>query len=308
MAALAGVLRAADQSLGKLEVPLLLTLDESHGHETVGYSAVTTKPQSRDIEIHVASDRRLGRDVGRIQEVQPNFILVVGWSRLVGPDLLDLPSMIHGMRTRHGPGHGALGMHPSLLPIGRGRAPIPWTVLYRLRTTGLTVFRLEEGPDEGEIVDQLPFRVGMRPTSSDLFRRFLRYHELAGYRLGMRMAAGRVLSTPQDEAVAVYWPKRVPADSVLDFRRTAADLEVLIRAQTDPYPNAYCECRSGRLAITRADVRRLPTRTPPGNIVAVTRKGDPVVACGEDALVLRDWAWLVHPAPGWSQGASLLEH
>lgn len=308
LAALRGLLRAADQSGGELEVPLVLTLDERHRDDTVGYSSLGVDLTSRNTEVRVASDRRLERDVSHLRRLDPNFILVVGWSRLVGPTLLDLPSVVRGSRTRHGPKHGAIGMHPSLLPTGRGRAPIPWTVLHRLRTTGLTVFRLEEGPDEGEIIDQLPFTTGMRPTASGLFRRFLRSHEVAGYRLGTRMVAGRVISTPQDDSIATYWPKRVPLDSVLDFTRAASDLELLVRAQTDPYPNAYCECRSGTLSVTSVSLARAPMTSSPGDVVAVTRKGYPVVACGEAALTFRDWKWSVHPAPDWIPGVPLLEH
>ena len=44
-------------------------------------------------------------------------------------------------------------MHPSPLPIGRGRAPIPNTILKRLKDASF--FILNENVDSGDIIDQI---------------------------------------------------------------------------------------------------------------------------------------------------------
>ena len=38
-------------------------------------------------------------------------------------------------------------MHPTLLPVGRGRAAIPWAIIKGLDKTGVTMFKLDEGVD-----------------------------------------------------------------------------------------------------------------------------------------------------------------
>jgi methionyl-tRNA formyltransferase len=57
---------------------------------------------------------------------QIDWLLIIGWSQIARRELLETPAC------------GCLGMHPSLLPIGRGRAAIPWAILKGLDQTGVT--------------------------------------------------------------------------------------------------------------------------------------------------------------------------
>ena len=52
------------------------------------------------------------------------------------------------------PNIGVFGSHPTLLPKYRGRAPIPWTIIKGLKKSGLTFFWIDEGVDNGDILDQ----------------------------------------------------------------------------------------------------------------------------------------------------------
>ena len=55
--------------------------------------------------------------VNAIRKLEPELILVVGWSQLVHDSFIALASK------------GVFGMHPTLLPRHRGRAPVPWAIL-----------------------------------------------------------------------------------------------------------------------------------------------------------------------------------
>ena len=51
---------------------------------------------------------------------------------------------------------GVFGMHPTLLPRHRGRAPIPWAILCGLARTGVTLFEIVDSTaDSGAIVGQV---------------------------------------------------------------------------------------------------------------------------------------------------------
>lgn len=321
MGALEGLLAAAEELGGGLVVPLALTLPRRHAQGTVGF--LDSVPTSAFVgEARPASDARLLAETDAIRDAEPDFLLVIGWSWLIPDEVLDLPAVVAGHGDRHGPGHGVVGMHPSMLPEGRGRAPIPWTVVKGLRRSALSVFRLERRADAGGIVLQLPFDVGPRDTSSALFTRVRSLHAVAGYRLGHLIAAGAVPATPQDESKVTEWKQRRPADSEMDFELLADEVDALVRAQTSPYPPAFVRCRSGRLVVHRstplyreaivalvgaeaeAEVARQPV---PGRVVAVTEHG-PVIACGgSSAMRLDEWVWEGTPPP-WQVGRALVDH
>ena len=52
-----------------------------------------------------------------LKSIRPDIIFAVGFSQLLMPEILSLPSK------------GIVGFHPTLLPKGRGRGPIAWLVL-----------------------------------------------------------------------------------------------------------------------------------------------------------------------------------
>ena len=59
------------------------------------------------------------------------------------------------------PKHGMIQFHPSLLPLHRGPASIPWAIIRGRSETGLSIFRPTPGLDEGPVI--LQKRVRDRP-------------------------------------------------------------------------------------------------------------------------------------------------
>ena len=57
-----------------------------------------------------------------------DWLFIIGWSQIARPTILNAPK------------EGCIGMHPTLLPEGRGRASIPWAILKGLDETGVTMF------------------------------------------------------------------------------------------------------------------------------------------------------------------------
>ncbi|NKQ35452.1 MAG: hypothetical protein HF973_07525 [Chloroflexi bacterium] len=57
------------------------------------------------------------------------------------------------------PRHGCWNLHPSLLPRFRGPAPLFWTFWAGQNNTGVTLHRMDEGLDTGDILEQAPFHL-----------------------------------------------------------------------------------------------------------------------------------------------------
>src|SRR5690606_39791615 len=95
-------------------------------------------------------------------------------------------------------------------------------------------------------------------------------------------ASGNRDFTPQDPAKASFFHKRSIEDSRIDWNWPAEDIERLVRAQSDPYPNAFTYHHGKRLRIVRASVSQRRYGGTPGRIFI--REGDGVViVAGADA-------------------------
>jgi len=214
--------------------------------------------------------------VAAVREADPDMIFVVGWSQLVLDEFIGIPR------------DGVFGMHPTLLPRHRGRAAIPWAILSGLATTGVTLFEIADGTaDSGPIVGQVDVPLERDETATTLYDKVTEAHIELVRRFVPQLLDGSAPRVPQDTRRASAWPKRTPADGIIDWETRAPYLHDWVRAQTRPYPGAFTFLGDERVVVWRARPVELEETAPAGTVVG--RDGaDAIVACGEGALVLEE--------------------
>ena len=225
--------------------------------------------------------------IAALREERPELVFVVGWSQLLRGELLSLAPA------------GVFGMHPTLLPRHRGRAPIPWALLSGLARTGVTLFEiLDETADSGAIVGQVAVPIEPDETATTLYAKLSRAHvELIAEHVP-RLIDGTAARLPQDPRRASAWPRRTPADGIIDWDTRAPYLYDWVRAQTRPYPGAFTYLGDEKLVVWSA--RAVEGSGPAGTVVEERPEGA-VVACGEGALLLEE----VEPAAVLAVGSRL---
>ena len=183
---------------------------------------------------------------------------------------------------------GVFGMHPTLLPRHRGRAPIPWAILSGLARTGVTLFEIVDATtDSGAIVGQAVVEIAPDETATTLFDRLAEAHVELIREHVPQLVAGTALRLRQDPKRASHWPKRAPVDGIIDWETRALYLYDWVRAQTRPYPGAFTYLGDEKVIIWRVRPVELAAAEPAGTIVADGDEG-PVVVCGEGALILEE--------------------
>jgi methionyl-tRNA formyltransferase len=227
-------------------------------------------------ELVETTDINAEETIGAVAALDPELVFVVGWSQLVRDPFIALAR------------EGVFGMHPTLLPRHRGRAPIPWAILCGLARTGVTLFEIVDATaDSGAIVGQVVVDITPDETATTLFDRLVTAHVdlVRGY--VPQIVAGTAPREPQDPRRASTWPKRVPADGIIDWETRAPYLYDWVRAQTRPYPGAFTFLGDEKVVVWRARPVEHGAGEPAGTIVAEL-DGGPVVACGEGALLLEE--------------------
>lgn len=165
--------------------------------------------------------------IALLRDRRPDWLFVVGWSQVAGRDVLSAPRL------------GTIGMHPTLLPEGRGRAAIPWAILKGLTDTGVTMFVLDEGVDTGDVIAQMKVPIAFDETATSLYARLAAEHVALIKRTWSQLKAGSVVRRPQDHQRATIWPARTPGDGRLHSGLCVSEAERLVRATTRPYPGAF---------------------------------------------------------------------
>lgn len=209
---------------------------------------------------------------GLLGALRPDLLVLADYGRLVPPALLELPA------------HGALNLHPSLLPRHRGASPVPAAILAGDRETGVTLMRMDEGLDTGPIVAQARLALDGHEVAPELEARLA---DLAATLLAESLPGwleGRLPAVPQPAEGATLTRPLRREHGRLDVARGAVELERQVRA-FQPWPGSFVEHDGHRLIVWKA--------TP---IAPVGAAGAPIpgalVPLGDDLALVTGSGWL----------------
>ena len=161
-------------------VDLLITRPEYNSGPISDY--VNLHPWCRENNVKVVSTLNVNSKE-TIDEIKPHGIdvlLTLGWSQIFKQEFRDSFKLV-------------IGSHPTILPKGRGRAPIPWTIINRLKRTGVSFFVIDEGVDTGEIILQKQFQISQSITASLLYREVAKHLSVGFMEIIMRLKSGNDL-------------------------------------------------------------------------------------------------------------------
>jgi methionyl-tRNA formyltransferase len=206
----------------------------------------------------------------QIQRIQPDLIIVIAYGHLLSKEILQLPKF------------GAINVHASLLPKYRGPAPIQWALINGESQTGITTMFMDTGMDTGDILLARTEPILPTDTAATLHDRLA----LLGADLLVQtlkdMASQTLKPMSQDHAQATYAPLLKKQDGRIDWRKTAAELDLFIRGVT-PWPGAFTFHNERRLKILKAVPISEPVSAPAGTILK-TFPEEMSVATGKGAL------------------------
>lgn len=237
---------------GKLD--LVITLKDEKARTKSGRIYVDNFCNQHQIEVLKINSVNDAEVIQAIQEYEIDWFFIIGWSQIAKSEVLQAPK------------RGVLGMHPTLLPQGRGRASIPWAIIKNLPETGVTLFQLDEGVDTGPILAQERLPLAPDETATRLYERVAKAHQTLISKIWSDLVNDQIQPIPQDPSVASVWPARTPADGQIHPSMTVEEADRLVRATTHPYPGAFWqEDQDKIIRIWRGQIGEL-SQQPPENI------------------------------------------
>ncbi|GIH75669.1 methionyl-tRNA formyltransferase [Planobispora longispora] len=246
------------------EVVLVVTHPGSeHAYEKIWSDSVADLAEEHGVPVLLRNRPDDEELMLRLKEARLDLIVANNWRTWIPPEIFNLPR------------HGTLNVHDSLLPAYAGFSPLIWALINGETEVGLTAHMMDEELDAGDIVLQRAVPVGPGDTATDLFHRTVDLIEpVVTEALGL-IASGRTDWTPQDRSKASFFHKRSVEDGNIDWTWPAEDIARLVRAQSDPYPNAFTHYRGERVRVLKASVSKGIYGGTPGRVFI--REGDGVV-------------------------------
>ncbi len=212
----------------------------------------------------------------KISSWSPEVIFSFYYRHLLSGEILAIP-----------PG-GAFNLHGSLLPYYRGRCPVNWVLVHGETQTGVTLHRMVDKADAGDIVARQAVPIAFADTARSLYGKLCRQATVLLDEALPLIKAGTAPRIPQDWQQGSYFGRRTPADGHIDWHWPALVIYNLIRAVTEPYPGAFTFTAGGDM-ITIWWAQPEAGASIPGRAGQVQfEKGAVFVCAGEGRLRLLD--------------------
>ena len=275
----------------EIACPSLRALSGRSGIRIAGVVTQPDRPQGRNKKmapcelkacalsagLSVFSPERIGslEAVQEVQALSPDLIAVVAYGQYIPDSILAIPR------------HGAINLHPSLLPKYRGASPIQQAVAHGETETGVTVLYVAKEMDAGDILLQEKTIIGAEETAVELGARLAEQGARLLVRAVDEIRTGQVTAHPQAHAEATTVFKLTKEDGRIDWTMPAGPLHNRIRG-FQPWPVCFCEIEKGSNRLLRIYRTRIePGTGAPGQVISTVGDG-PLVATGRDALRLLD--------------------
>lgn len=210
---------------GKLD--LLITLKDEVAKDKSGRIYLDYISKEQNIPLLKIDNINDSEVIDALKKNNIDWLFIIGWSQIAKKQVLETPK------------NGCIGMHPTLLPMGRGRAAIPWAIIKGLEKTGVTLFKLDEGVDTGDIIGQEVIPMTKDITATELYEKVNQAHIRLLSKYWKDIINNTITLTKQDEVNATEWPGRRPEDGEIFSHMTMDEADRLVRAVTHPYPGAF---------------------------------------------------------------------
>ncbi len=136
--------------------------------------------------------------------------------------------------------YGILNIHPSLLPKYRGPTPVQTAILNNEKETGVSVIKLDEKVDHGDILAQAKEEVRNDDTAQSLYKRLFEIGSDLLYQNIKQYIKGELKLTGQNHQEATFTKMLAKNDGYfdLDTPPSPEKLDLMTRAYY-PWPGAW---------------------------------------------------------------------
>lgn len=206
-----------------------------------------------------------------LEEYKPDIIVVAAYGKILPTYVLDYCK------------YGCINIHGSLLPKYRGASPIQYAVLNGDAKSGITIMKMGEGLDTGDIILQSEIDIAEYETSGELFDRMSNLSVKTVLEAIDLIISGNATYTKQDDSLASHVSMITKEMATLDFTKSSNEIIRLIYGM-NPWPSAYFLTTDGPFKIHKA-IYGNDTDFEPSKIISLSKLGIEV-ACGDGKSII----------------------
>ena len=216
-----------------------------------------------------------------VEALSPDLLVSFGCGHFFGPLFLALFPL------------GGINIHPSLLPKYRGASPIPAAILACEKETGICIQKIASELDTGDLLSTSILKLNGNETTLSLSKTVSFMAASLLRELLLDFEDKTAAACPQ-EGEAVYCHELKKGDGLIDWNKSAVDIDAQIRAFT-PWPLSYTFLEKKALYILEAHPLEFPwelisssseEQHPPGKVLGKDKSHGVLIQTGDGILAV----------------------
>lgn len=243
-------------------------------HLKIKATPVKNASFSKGIKIYQPENIRDAAFLKRLKSFHADLFTAIAFGQILPKNVLNIPKLY------------SINLHASLLPKYRGAAPINRAVINGETKTGLSIIKMNERMDAGDIILQRILEIEREDTSATLNSRLSKLGAILLLDTIRFIGEDKISFKKQDEKKATFAPLLKKEDGLIDWQKPAGEIHNMVRGLV-PWPGAFTFFNGKMLKIWKSDILPSHEKSEPGKIVDIQKEGF-MVACGNGWLIVKE--------------------
>ena len=241
----------------------------------LAFPPVKVFAEKRSLKIYQPSLLKEESFIREISKISPDLLIVVSYGKILPKEVLDIPEIY------------AINLHASLLPKYRGAAPINWAIINGETETGITIIKMNEYMDQGDIITSRKVKIEPEDTTGSLSDRLARIGADSLLETIELIERDKVVQLSQDDRAATFAPRIKKDDARIDWSKTSVEVSNFVRGM-NPHPGAFTYIGEKLVKIWKTKSLLAPEGYNAGEIVDFKKEQGIVVSTGKGCLLITE--------------------
>ena len=231
--------------------------------------------QTKNISVYQPLDASSKDSVAYLKKLNADIFVVVAFGQILKKEVLEIPKIY------------SLNIHGSLLPKYRGAAPTNWAIINQDKTSGVTIIKMNEKMDEGDIILKKEIAVDNEDTNITLSEKLSDLGADALMEAIELIESGKIKFIKQDDSTATYAPKLKKKDGRINWDEPALVIHNKVRGLL-PWPGAYTYFKGKIFKILKTEVSaEAPESAKNGEVIEIIKDKGIRVKTGKGSLLIQ---------------------
>lgn len=236
--------------------------------------AIKIESEKMGIEVAQPEDVNDEQFLDKLEKMKPDIIITVAYGGYLKKRIRKIPKF------------GCINLHPSLLPLYRGSAPINYTLFNGDKKTGISIFKIVAKMDAGPVIFQKELDITNINNYQNLYKKLSVLGAEYMINVLQNYENNSIELIPQNHKKATFSNKIFKKDMWLDWNNKAEFIQNHIKGLADN-PGVTASFRNNRIKIMEVEITKEISEKSSGTVIEIYKNNGILVATKDFNIIVK---------------------